>query len=102
MNRYKHSKTSLFLMEIMIDILFFCILVTICLQLFFKAHNLSESTTILHRAVTACTSIAEIYQSDSNGKQLILHIYPDARELDQNITIYYDEGFSSCPEERST
>lgn len=100
MNKYRHSKTSLFLMEIMLDILFFSVLVTICLQLFFKAHNLSESTTVLHRAVSTCTSIAEVYQSSENGKESIFQNYIDAAEYDQNIAIYFDEKFASCPEEK--
>ena len=102
MNKYRHSKASLFLMELMLNILFFSVLVTICLQLFFKAHNLSESTTVLHRAVSTSTSIAEIYQSNSYGKESILHIYPDAIELNQNIIIYFDEKFVSCPKEEGS
>lgn len=100
MNKYRHSKSSLFLMEIMLNIFFFSILVTICLQLFFKAHTLSENTTTLHRAVTTCTSVAEVYQSNAYGKESILHLYPDAMELNQNIIIYYDEDFASCPKEK--
>ncbi len=102
MNKYNHSKASLFLMELMLNILFFSVLVTICLQLFFKAHNLSESTTILHRAVTTSSSIAEIYQNNYYGKESILHIYPDAIELNQNIIIYFDDEFVSCPKEEGS
>ena len=71
MKNYRHSKASLFLMEIMLNILFFSILVTICLQMFIKAHNLSDSTTVLHRAVSTCTSIAEVYQSSNEGKEIV-------------------------------
>jgi len=85
-------------MEIMINILFFSVLVTICLQLFFKAHNLSENTTTLHRAVTACTSIAEVYQSDSDGKEVISTVYPDSIALNNTILIYFDENYRPCKE----
>lgn len=102
MKNYRHSKASLFLMEIMLNILFFSILATICLQLFFKAHSLSESTTALHRAVSTCTSIAEVYQSSNDGKESILHIYPEATEQDEIISIYFDESFSSCSQEESS
>lgn len=102
MKNYRHSKASLFLMEIMLNILFFSILATICLQLFVKAHHLSDSTTVLHRAVSTCTSIAEVYQSSSNGKESILHIYPEATEQGEMITIYFDEKFNSCSKEESS
>lgn len=36
MNQYRHSKSSLFLMEIILNILFFSILATFCVQIFFQ------------------------------------------------------------------
>ena len=102
MNKYRHPKSSLFLMEIMINILFFAVLVTICLQLFFKAHNLSEDTSVLHQAITSCTSIAEVYQSNPNGKEVILTIYPDAIALNKTILIYFDENYIPCAESASS
>ena len=102
MNKYRHPKSSLFLMEIMINILFFAVLVTICLQLFFKAHNLSEDTTSLHRAVTTCTSIAEVYQSNHDGKEVIMTMYPNAIALNNTILIYFDENYLPCNETSDT
>ena len=102
MNKYRHPKSSLFLMEIMINILFFAVLVTICLQLFFKAHQLSEDTSQIHHAVTACTSIAEVYQSNYNGREMIMTIYPDAIALNTTILIYFDEHYLPCKEADSS
>ena len=101
MNKYRHPKSSLFLMEIMINILFFAVLVTICLQLFFKAHKLSESTSVLHHAVTTCTSIAEVYQSDHNGEEIVMTFYPDAIALNNTILIYFGENYLPCAESNS-
>lgn len=50
MNQYRHSKSSLFLMEIILNILFFSILATFCVQIFFKGYQLSKSTEKLHQA----------------------------------------------------
>ena len=71
MNQYRHSKSSLFLMEIILNILFFSILTTFCVQIFFKGYQLSKSTEKLHQAVTACTSILIYYDRDflACGKQ---------------------------------
>ena len=57
MNQYRHSKSSLFLMEIILNILFFSILATFCVQIFFKGYQLSKSTEKLHQAVTESTTI---------------------------------------------
>ena len=102
MNKYRHPKSSLFLMEIMINILFFAVLVTICLQLFFKAHTLSENTSVLHHAVTTCTSIAEVYQSNTDGEEIILSVYPNALFLEDTILIYFDENFMPCQKASGT
>ena len=102
MNKYRHPKSSLFLMEIMINILFFAVLVTICLQLFFKAHNLSEDTSVMHRAVTTCTSIAEVYQSNHDGNEVVMTVYPDAIALNSTILIYFDDAYQPCSEAMST
>lgn len=101
MNRYRHSKSSLFLMEIILNILFFSILVTFCLQIFFKAYRISEDTSVLHRAVTICSSIAEICQSTEDTDEVLLTIYPDAVSQDQNTIIYFDDNFSQCSEEKA-
>ena len=45
MNQYRHSKSSLFLMEIILNILFFSILATFCVQIFFKGYQLSKTAS---------------------------------------------------------
>lgn len=102
MNKYRPIKSSIFLLEIMLNILFFAILTTICIQLFFKAHILSKNTFLLDHAVAACTSIAEVYQSDPNGKEIIMTLYPDAIELNKTILFYFDENHLPCTETNST
>ena len=81
MNQYRHSKSSLFLMEIILNILFFSILATFCVQIFFKGYQLSENTKKLHQAVTACVSIAEICQSTDSPKEALSSIYPESSFL---------------------
>lgn len=98
MNQHTHSRASLFLMELMLNILFFSVLITICVQFLFKAHTLADSATTLHRAATTCSSLAEIYQSGINGKETLLIVYPDAILLNENLLIYFDKDFISCTE----
>ena len=103
MNKYRHSRSGLFLMEIIINILFFSILITFCLQIFAKAHRLSDDTQKLHQAVTICSSIAQICQSagsDSTGSEdagkLLLSQYPDAVNNSTCIEIFFDDSFQPC------
>lgn len=101
MNQHTHSRAGLFLLELMLNILLFSVLVALCLQFLFKAHSISSSTRDFYRAADTCTSIAEIYQSGTDGKESLLHIYPDAILLNENLLIFFDENFNGCPEEKS-
>ncbi len=98
MNKYRPIKSSIFLLEIMLNILFFAILATICIQLFFKARMLSKNALLLDHAVATCTSIAEVYQSVQDGKEIIMTLYPDAIELNETILLYFNENRLPCTE----
>ena len=91
-----NAKSSLFLMEIILNILFFSILATFCVQIFFKGYQLSKSTEKLHQAVTACTSIAEICQSTDSPEETLSSIYPESMSLNETILIYYNKDFLAC------
>jgi hypothetical protein len=96
MNQYQHSKSSLFLMEIILNILFFSVLATFCVQIFFKGYQLSQKTSRLHQAVTACTSITEICQSADAPEDTLSSIYPESMSLNETVLIYYDKDFLAC------
>lgn len=60
------SKTSLFLMELIISILFFSIASAVCIQLFVRSHLLSNQTIDTNHAVMWSENIAELFMA-SNG-----------------------------------
>ena len=91
-----HSKSSLFLMEIIINILFFSILFAVGLQLFVKAHVLSNRTTELHQAVTSVENAASKYQACSSSYTSLLQLCPTYDYKDTEITIYLDKAFQEC------
>lgn len=57
----KSSKTSLFLMELIIAILFFSISSAVCIQLFVKSHLLDQKTQEENRLLITCQNLNEIY-----------------------------------------
>ena len=57
----KSSKSSLFLMELIIAILFFALASAVCIQLFVKAHLLGKTTTEENKALLMCQNFSEIY-----------------------------------------
>ena len=77
MKQYQHSKSGISLLEIMMNILFFALLATLCMQIFFKAYQIARKTTDLHQAVEVCTSIANICQSSADAYDTLVSVYPD-------------------------
>lgn len=74
---YTHSRSGIFLMEIIIAILFFSIVSAICLNIFVHTHNLSKSTAELNFAVREAANMAEIVKSADNladAKQLLVSV----------------------------
>ncbi len=99
MMRYERTNSSMFLMEIIINILLFSILCVCSLQFFIKALNLSEDTTTLHHAVSACNNVAAIYETGDGTMNDIWETYPYAIRIDGQIMIYLDENYEECSRE---
>lgn len=101
MIRYERTKSSMFLMEILINILLFSILCVCSLQFFIKALNLTENTTMLHHAVTACNNIAAIYETSGSAED-IWKAFPYAIHTDEQTMIYLDENYEECRRENGS
>ena len=54
------SRSGLLLMEIILPILFFSLISALCLQVFVKAHTLSQDTRKLDAAVRQADSVASV------------------------------------------
>ena len=101
MMRYQRTKSSLFLMEIIINLLLFCVLCVCSLQFFVKAYKLTEHTTTLHHAVTACSNVASIYESGNGKTDIIFDTYSYAIHMNQQILIYLDKDYNECDHEHA-
>ncbi len=57
-----HSKSGLFLIELIIALLFFSLGSLVCIQMFLLSHNTAEESKRLGAAVVAAQTAAEIYE----------------------------------------
>lgn len=96
MSRYLHSKSALFLMELLFNLLLFCVLCGCGLLFFLKSHNLSKDTTLLHHAVSITTSVASIYESGDGSFSSLCNAYESAESESNLLYIYLDEEFNPC------
>ena len=93
--KYSTHKSSLFLLELILAILFFSIVSAVCVQLFVKSHTISQEAKSLSVAVNECADIAEIVYSSDSPEEMIDRLtsaYPDIQINEQTIFIPYDEN----------
>lgn len=67
----RHSKSSLFLMELIIALLFFSVSSTVCIRLFVKAHSLSAQTVDQNYAVNYAQNMAEAFMGCDGNLQVM-------------------------------
>ncbi|MGN1148542.1 MAG: hypothetical protein ACI4TB_08970 [Lachnospiraceae bacterium] len=118
----KSSKSSLFLMELIISILFFSLASAACIQLFVKAHLMDIRTKEQNQAVIWSQNLSSLWQASSgdllavfnqlsddydnqygciyltnNGEQLILYFNQDWEFIGANAAdIVYRVELSDC------
>lgn len=90
------SRTSLFLMELIIAILFFSLASAVCMQLFAKAHLTSMKTKELNHAVLIAQSYAEVMRGTDGSIESITAQFPDAIVDDNYFEVFYDSDFNVC------
>lgn len=100
----KSSKSSLFLIELIISILFFSLASAACIQLFVKAHLLDKKTQETNQIVMWSQNLAELWYA-SDGE-----IYPVYERLvadydvqhsylsndRRTITLYFNKDWKLC------
>ncbi len=69
------SKSSLFLIELIIAIFFFIIAATICIQLFVKSHTISSETVSINHAVLWTQNLAEIFTTQNGDYQFLKELF---------------------------
>lgn len=99
MSRYPRSKSSTFLMELILNLLLFCLLCSSGLLFFSKSFNLTKDTTVLHQAVSMASSVASIYESSNGSFDTFKALYPCENISDEVIKMYFDEQFNYCLKE---
>ncbi len=101
----KRAQTSgMFLLELILAILFFAIVSSVCVRFFVKSHIYSRDAMRLSHSVSEVSSILEIAASDPDPEDitgLIKSAYPSASVYKTGgwqVVIWYDAEFTPCPE----
>ena len=103
MRTHRHSPNSIFLMELLFNILLFSVLLIIGLQFFIKAHTLTQKTTELHYAVTLCSNVASIFEHQKiTGSISDISVqFPYCTNMKDQTFIYFNQHFEECRKEHA-
>lgn len=87
MGRTPAKRSSLFLLELMIAILFFSLASAVCVQIFVKAHTISRETQELNTALEKVSGYTELFLADA---------------LTEDMEVYYDADWQKCSKEEAS
>lgn len=96
------SKTSLFLMELIIVILFFSLASAVCVQLFAKSHLLSQENRKQNESIVWVQNISESFLASYDDTNALLTLFPGSILVDNCLTIYLDSDFETTEDANSS
>ncbi|MBE5873940.1 MAG: hypothetical protein E7287_05970 [Lachnospiraceae bacterium] len=100
----RHSKSTLFLMELIIAILFFALASTVCIRLFAKSHLLSKQTVDQNEMIIQVQNMADIFLAAEGhtDKMAELLSLADYNEEGASFLQYFDENWNTVQDIRDT
>lgn len=110
MKYQRHNNTSsLFLLELILAVLFFSVASALCIQIFIKAHLMSQNARDLNFAVNEVTSTAEQFSADIQNADITDSSDDAASDLSfqtasaasQENTAYFDADYAACEQENA-
>ena len=102
MRKAPAKRSNLFLLELILAIFFFALAGAVCLQLFVQARTLSRQTHARNQALVCAKNVSALFEAGEGSFSEILREYPDARQEDSLLTIYYDEEWQPCAQGQET
>ena len=92
----KGTKTSLFLLELMISLLLFSFCAAICVQIFHASNKRTESAEDLSKAVFEATTLAELYKANGGDLQAVADSFNPVHAWYMNdvLSVYFDENWN--------
>lgn len=101
----RHSRTSIFLIEMIISVLLFSLASAVCIKLFVNTHLKDQETHALTRAISESQSIVEIARSTADASLAVTNdafctYYPlgniSHTDASLRMNLFYDYDFVPC------
>ncbi len=104
----KSAKTSLFLMELIISILFFSLASATCIQLFVKSHLIDKRTMEQNHMIVWSQNLASLWQANEGDLSAVYEIlsatdgFLSISDDKMTIYIYFNQDLKPCMENDMT
>ena len=95
MAKKRMSRSGMLLLELMMGILIFSLAAAVCIQVFLKAHDLSQRAQELTQAVNTCATAAEILRSADTQAQALERLaqqYPQLERQGEQASAQQAQG----------
>ncbi|MCR4995720.1 MAG: hypothetical protein K6A61_00315 [Butyrivibrio sp.] len=96
-----NSRTSLFLMELIIAVFFFSLAAAVSIRLFVGAHKLTEKSTALSNATIWSQSLSEAFYECNGDVNKIAELFPSAYITENAIILFFDKEWNVLEEAHS-
>lgn len=93
------SKSSLFLIEMMLSILFLALASAVCVSMFVRATTMGEQSENLSAAVAHAQSVAESFKSCDGDVAALCELFDTADDGTGSVTIFYDNDWKQSKDE---
>lgn len=99
MNKSGNSRSSLFLIELILAILFFSLGSAVCVRIFAHAAIISRSASDLSFASSQVSSAASVIRFSDDPAGNAASYFPGARAQEDSFSVFYDADHTLCNEE---
>lgn len=98
--RKNHSRTGLFMTELILVLFFFSVAAAVCLQVFGKAALISERSEKLKLALNSTENLAQLLK-DADGDMAVLTEYDPWLENGETLALYHNQEGEPCSREEA-
>ena len=102
MHTQHNTRSSLFLIELIIAILFFSLGSAVCVQAFVKAHTLTAQAQDLSFASSTVSSAASAVRYTGGSLDGLQAYFPEAYADGDDVAVGYDGAFAPCHDPADT
>lgn len=99
MNQTGKSRSSLFLIELILAVLFFSLGSSICIRAFSQAATVSRSSADLSFASSQVSSAASVIRYCEDPKVSASKFFPKAAPTENGFVVWYDANRKACEQE---